>query len=119
MKGFKTADFCISVALILYYTLVAIPFHIGFSDFILIEGYLVVGTWQSISMLIHRITGHFVHRWSKRSIYHWISLIAIITMPAGSIWILVFIAPIMAVYYTYLCYEETFIKMKRPMALLK
>jgi hypothetical protein len=119
MKNFKTADFCISVALILYYSLIALPFQIGFSDFILIEGYIVVGAWQSISMIIHAITNHFTQKWSERFIYHWISFIAVITMPAGSIWILIFIAPLMAVYYTRLCYVETFIKMKRPMELLK
>jgi hypothetical protein len=119
MKKFKITDTWISAILILYYGLIAIPLRFSFSGLALIEGYFVVGGWQCVSMTVHMVTGYFNRGWGIRSIYHWTSLILLLTMPVGSIWILVFIAPLMAVFYTYMCYQETFIKMRRPMELLK
>jgi len=41
-------------------------------------------------------------------------------MPLGSYLILFFMAPVMAVYYTYLCYDEVYVQMQqRPISLLK
>lgn len=119
MKNFKELDFGISVGLILLFAIASILDEKGGLNNNLIIGYYVVGSWQSISMVVHAITKHFTRKWSRRYYYHWISLIAVVTIPAGSIWFLYPLAPFMALYYTYMCYQETFIRMKRPMELLK
>lgn len=119
MKQFKEWDFGISVGLIIFFAVAGIVDNKGGLNNNLITGYFVVGGWQIISMIVHIITVHFTRRWSRRFYYQWISLIAVVTIPAGSVWVLYSLAPFMAVYYTYMCYNETYIKMKRPMELLK
>lgn len=115
MKQFKTIDLFISIILIT-----------GFAIYWLIKrdesffiGYFVVGGWQVISMLVHVYNKCFIHKGGKRFIYHWIAFISVVTMPVGSFWILLFTAPFMAAYYTYLCYHEVYVRMQRPLALLK
>jgi hypothetical protein len=115
MKKFKIIDFWISIVLIMIFTMVSIIN----GDFTFLIGYLVVGAWQVISMIVHIYAGLFIHKAGARYIYHWITLIALITIPIGSYLILLFTAPFMAVYYTYLCYRETYVKMKRPLSILK
>ena len=115
MRKFKTIDLFISIALITGFTIYCL---IKMDQSILIA-YFVVGGWQVISMVVHAINKWFSTRGSERYIYHWISFISLATMPAGSVWILLFTAPIMALYYTLLCYQEVYVKMRRPMALLK
>ncbi|MEO5888937.1 MAG: hypothetical protein ABIQ31_01730 [Ferruginibacter sp.] len=115
MKKFKTLDVFISIALI-----------IGFSVYSLVSqgrnflsGYFVVGGWQVTSMLVHVYNKCFTRKTGSRYYYHWITLISVVTMPVGSFLLLLFIAPFMAVYYTYLCYREVYVKMQRPLAMLK
>ncbi|GAB2828265.1 hypothetical protein [Ferruginibacter profundus] len=119
MKQFKIVDFWISIGLIISFTIISILE--GMEDFLhnyFTSGYFIVGGWQVISMLVHAFNRCFTARWQARYIYHWIAFIAIVTMP-GSFWVLLYAAPLMAVYYTYLCYKETYIKMKRPLSILK
>ena len=116
MKKFKTIDYWISIVLIAGFA-IAIIIQQDFE--VTLTGYFVVGGWQVISMIIHGLNGWFTGRKGARYIYHWITLISIVTMPAGSIWILAFTAPFMAVFYTWLCWREVHIKMRRPMSLLK
>jgi hypothetical protein len=113
MKRFKTIDFFISVLLILAS---AIYWLLNQDESFLI-GYFVVGSWQAFSMIVHVLNGCFTY--GSRNTYHWISLISVLTMPIGSIWILVFTAPFMAVYYTWLCYHEVYVKMQRPLSVLR
>lgn len=115
MKQFKTIDLFISIALISGFT---IYWLIKSGDSFL-TGYCVTGCWQAISMLVHAVNRCFTYRTGSRYTYHWISLVSIITMPLGSIWILLFAAPFMAIYYTYLCYHEVYVKMQRPLSVLK
>jgi hypothetical protein len=115
MKKFKTADYRISILLIALFTLVSLIKKDG----TFITGYFVTGAWQITSMIIHTWNGWFSRSGSARYIYHWIVLVAVLTLPAGSFFILLFTAPFMAVYYTYLCYQEVTVKMQRPLALLK
>jgi len=119
MKQFKIIDFWINIGLIL--SSVIISFLEKSEDFLhngFLLGYFIVGGWQVISMLAHAYNRCFTSRWGARYIYHWITFIAVITMP-GSFWVLLYAAPFMAIYYTYLCYKEVYIKMQRPLALLK
>lgn len=122
MKRFKIIDFWISSILIAGFAVVSIPACIkeeGLLNSTLITGYFVVGGWQCISMIIHVAGGWFTKKWGARYFYNWITLVSVVTMPAGSVWILILTAPFMAIYYAHMCYKETFVKMKRPMELLK
>jgi hypothetical protein len=113
MKTFKLIDFWVSAGLIIVFTVLSLFKQ----DDTFMVGYFVVGGWQVISMLVHVFTNTFTH--GARSVYHWITLITVFTMPIGSIWILLFAAPFMAVYYTWICYNEVYIKMRRPLSVLK
>ncbi|MEP7255608.1 MAG: hypothetical protein ABI666_07510 [Ferruginibacter sp.] len=115
MKKFKTIDMWISIALITGFGIASIINH----DYTFIIGYFAVGGWQVISMIVHAVDKWFTEKRGARYIYHWITFISVITMPIGSFWILLFTAPFMAVYYTWLCYNEVYVKMQRPLAQLK
>ena len=115
MKKFKQIDVWISISLISIFT------ALGFVrlDYTFFVGYFVVGGWQVISMLVHIAQKWFTDKGGARYIYNWITLVSLITFPLGTFWILLFTAPFMAVYYTYQCYDEVYVKMQRPPALLK
>jgi hypothetical protein len=115
MKQIKTIDLFINISLIAGFAI----YWIVRQDSSFMLAYFVVGAWQVISMLFHLYNRCFTYKGSSRTIYNWIALISIITMPLGSFWILLFTAPFMAVYYTYMCYYEITVKMQRPIALLK
>jgi hypothetical protein len=70
-------------------------------------------------MLVHVYYHSFTQKGGIRRNYHWVTLISLITMPVGSFWILLFTAPLMAVFYTWLCYSEVRKMNLRPLALLK
>jgi len=115
MKRLKTFDLLISITLIA-----------GFAIYCLIKqdgsyllAFFVVGAWQVTSMLFHAVNRIFTYKRGSRYYYQWIALISLLTMPIGSVWILLFIAPFMAIYYTCLCYHEVYVKMQRPLAVLK
>jgi CHASE2 domain-containing sensor protein len=98
-------------------------------------GYFVVGGWQIVSMFTHSVHKCFTENKGRRNHYHkLVLLLAIVTallialaqlaegffIPAlAMLYVLLFASPILAIFYTYMCYEETYIKMKRPMELLK
>ena len=115
MKKFKQVDYFISIALILAFSIVSLINMDG--TFII--GYLVVGGWQIISMIVHSYHHWFTGKKSLRNTYHWITLFCLVTMPVGSFIILLFTAPFMAIFYTWLCYHELYVKMQRPIHLLK
>ena len=115
MRPFKIIDLLISVLLIGAYLAARC-----WSDFmILFEAYFVVGSWQVISMIVHRVKNCFVTRGSIRSTYHWIVVFILITMPIGSVWILYFAAPLMALFYCGLCFYEIRKMADRPLSVLK
>lgn len=115
MRKFKTIDYRVSILLIVVFTVISLVKMDG--TFII--GYFVTGAWQIISMAVHAYSHWFTNRGSDRIIYHWITFIAVITLPLGSFFLLLFAAPFMAAYYTYLCYHEVTVKMQRPLAQLK
>ena len=115
MKQFKIIDFWISCILITVFAIASI-FN---GDYTFLIGYIVVGSWQVISMIVHLVTRTFIYKRGSRYVYNWVTLISLLTMPIGSYIILFFAAPFMAVYYTWICYDETYVKMQRPLALLK
>jgi hypothetical protein len=115
MKQFKIIDFWGSCLLIAGFTIASVINR----DFTFLIGYLVVGGYQVVSMIVHLAAGSFIYKGGARYYYNWVTLITLLTIPLGSFWILLFVAPFMAMYYTWICYEETYIKMQRPLALLK
>jgi hypothetical protein len=116
MKIIKIADLGINISLLLIFTIEA---FVNGTE-MLITGYLYVGAWQSLSMIVHGLCGWMEPYRSTRYTYHWIAFIAVITMPVGSIWILLYTAPLMALFYTGLCvFEIKYLYRKRPLSLLK
>ncbi|MBK7433419.1 MAG: hypothetical protein IPI66_05560 [Chitinophagaceae bacterium] len=116
MKRFKTIDAWISIILI-GASGIWVSWTRSF-EYLLIS-YFVVGGWQVISMIVHIAAGCFTEKGGARLVYHWISFISLITMPLGSFFLLLFTAPFMAFYYTWLCHHEVYVWMQRPLALLK
>lgn len=116
MKKFKLFDCWLNITL---YTGFLISCLATLEGSILITGYFVIGGWQVVSMVIHEYKGWFTEKKSARRNYHWITLISVITFPVGSFVILLFVAPVMAAYYCWLCYDELYVKMQRPLSLLK
>jgi undecaprenyl pyrophosphate phosphatase UppP len=125
MKTFKIIDTYMSIVLI------GISIIIGITNYQVdwfIASYFAVGGWQVISMIVHEVSKTFVHPKSTRRLYHYIVLVVISTILLGLVldntvlmllYILLFVAPFMAIFYTIICYNETFNKMKRPLAALK
>lgn len=81
-----------------------------------------------ISMIVHAVNGWFTHRKAGRYYYHAtatilaaLSLIGFLVSPIFLLVmvVLLFAAPFMAIYYTWLCYQEVNVKMQRPLAALK
>lgn len=121
MKTFKLIDFWVSVGLLIsFLIIIANGKPESLIDENILLSYYVVGGWHIISMLVHAICGWFTIRWGTRFWYQWVSFILVVTIPAGSVWILVFTAPFMAFFYTAYCGYEVFVKMnRRPLAILK
>jgi hypothetical protein len=124
MKKFKIIDTWISFGLIILFTLLSLIKL----DYTFLIGYCTVGGWQMISMIIHAINGWFTHHKAGRYYYHLsvtvlaaITLLGLLVYPV--LWVvmiaLLFAAPFMAIYYTWLCYDEVYVKMQRPLAVLK
>ncbi len=131
MKSFKIADFWISAFLLPAFVIFGFISMNGK----FFTGYFVVGGWQVVSMIVHFLNGWFTEKGEARLHYH--KLVLILTAVVAVLisityafelffivlaivmFLLLIASPFMAIYYAYLCYEETYIKMKRPMALLK
>ena len=122
MKNFKTIDFIIQVFLIISFIIKSM-LNI---DQTFIYGYFIVGGWQVISMIVHQINKWYTKQGSRRFYYHRITAATLIIMPSGFIipsffivWVpLLFVAPIMAIYYLATCYREVFYPAKRPLELI-
>jgi hypothetical protein len=124
MKQFKIIDFWISIGLIVFFTVLSFA-KMGET---FLYGYFAVGGWQIISMVIHFINKWFCNKGTVRYNYQRAVFVLILISLAGLVFkpllflvlfLLVFAAPVMAVYYTFICHEEIYVKMQRPLALLK
>lgn len=124
MKKFKTIDVWVSIILIIAFAILSLIMQ-GATVFV---GYFVVGGWQLISMFVHTFNRWFTNKGGKRYIYH---IIVAIIMLFGflaalgtpvTMYIMVvmlFAAPVMAIYYSWICYKEVYVKMVRPLDQLK
>ncbi|MES2775163.1 MAG: hypothetical protein V4722_13330 [Bacteroidota bacterium] len=110
MLRFKKIDFWISVISIFVFAVLSLINQ----DETFIAGYFTVGTWQVISMLVHQVNGWFTSKGSRRHYYHLVTLVTVVLMVATPLlyitgfifFILIFTAPIMAVYYASICFRE-------------
>jgi len=89
----------------------------------MLTGYFVVGSWQVLSMLIHQINKWHLQKGSRRWYYHIIAttiliiiITAIIIPSLFMVWFIMLVAaPIMALFYAFICYREVFHPVKRPL----
>lgn len=125
MKTLKIVDIYIQVAL--FVGIIATTIISNDLMFALLLGYFIIGGYQLAGMLIHEFNHWFTSHGTARRYYHNISytmVIGMILTPvfefAGHVFfLLLYLAPIMAIYYTWLCYKETFVYLKRPLSILK
>lgn len=124
MRTYKKIDCWVSIMLIGCFTAASLVRQ----DETIFYGYFTVGGWHIISMIIHGLNNWFTERGSQRLIYHWIVFWLFILTVSGFLffpiiimmaYLMLFAAPFMAIYYTWLCYDETYVKMRRPISLLK
>jgi hypothetical protein len=125
MKTFKQIDLVISITLIAGFFIAALVKQ----DEILIIGYFVTGGWQVISMIVHAVDGTFAGKGTARYNYHWVvaivigiallSLVLKVEPLLMIFFVLVFIAPVMAIYYSSLCGNELSALRKREFIHLK
>jgi len=109
METFKRYDLWISIALIITGTITSIVLL----EYTFIYWYFIVGGWQVISMLVHAINGWFRRKKSRRY-YHWtVAIIIAMGILAFLIplfffiyFVMLFAAPLMAIFYTLMCSEE-------------
>jgi hypothetical protein len=124
MRKFKTSDYWISLVLITC----GLVYSITRLDDTFLYGYFVVGGWQCVSMIVHAWNGWFTNKGDARRNYHILVVVIIAWTIVGMLYhpvlyiellAMLFAAPLLALYYTRLCYLEVYVKMQRPLALLK
>ncbi len=124
MKTFKQADVYFQFFLMLFVIVSLFQTDPVLQSY---ENYFVVGGWQFASMLVHEFAGSFTSKGGRRRHYQNTIYIIVLCMIAGMVvpaflyifFILLFAAPFMATYYLFLCYNETYHHMQRPLAKLK
>jgi uncharacterized membrane protein HdeD (DUF308 family) len=123
MKQFKWIDFYVNIGLIAGCLLTGL----FIDNSVFLPAYFIVGGWQVLSMAVHTYFGWFTHREGNRFWYHCLAACCVALMLLSIIWepflgvfaVLLFLAPVMAIYYIGLCYKEVSFYMVRPMDLLK
>ena len=116
MKKFKTIDAWTHLLLIISLLISCIVKPLIES---MAMAYFVIGCWEVCSMVIHEWNRWFTSPGGVRRIYHRAAFISIITIPFGSFTVLLFTLPVMFALYTYMCFHEVHVKLRRPLALLK
>ncbi len=124
MRKFKIIDVWINILLIVIFSIVTWISRDNYRMAVL--SYFIVGGWQIISMLVHILHPTFKIT-TARSIYQYtliiVTVLVLLSIPFDmvllALYLLLIVSPFMAIYYTYVCYRETYVKMKRPMDQLK
>jgi putative Mn2+ efflux pump MntP len=117
VKTFKLVDIITSTCLIIGGFAVTI---IGYDKFLL--AYFIVGGWQVISMIVHRVDGRFANNRVGRTYYHYFAGVFLICLGIAFLMLLfkmddsgfllvcaviaAVVSPIMAIYYTGICIRE-------------
>lgn len=122
MKNFKIIDFIIQIFLIVSLLVKSLID----SDKTFLYAYCIIGGWQVLSMMVHQYNRWYTNNLSRRYYYHRITMGVILTMAFAYLipiffifwYLMLFAAPIMAIYYTAICYREVFYPVKRPLDLI-
>lgn len=104
MRQFKQIEFYTNLLVIAIFAILFIFLHEG--QFLFLS-YFIVGSIQVTGMLVHAFNKWFTGNKSIRLYYHWLVLILLLLTPFGiGFWILLYAAPVMALFYTYICWKE-------------
>lgn len=105
MKLFKEFELLTNILLIASFT---ISIVITKKTDLLFLSYFIIGAVQIFGMLIHLLRKCFTNPYSKRWFYHWIVLLFLVLLTTGLpiLWLLLYTAPLLALYYTYICWKE-------------
>lgn len=122
MKLFKQIDLAISIMMITGFLVYIV---ITKNSNTIFTAYFVVGGWQVLSMIVHEIGGWFTRTGGTRRIYHWVSLTVIVMGCLTPVinafffifYIMAFAAPLMAVIYTAICFNEVKFLKNKPAAI--
>ena len=124
MRTFKKYDLLLQATLILGFLIASLLNR----DNTFIIGYCIVAGWQLISILIHFLHHWFDKKGSRRYYYQVLVLIAMLLVLIGTmlpstlvlvLYLLLFTTPLMDCYYAWICYDEVYRKMQRPLYQLK
>lgn len=123
MKKFKLYDLLVNLLLIFLFLIISL-FR---KDYTFLIGYFVVGAWQLISILIHAYYKWFTQAKSRRYYYSSAVVCIIITALLGFIfypfllllYLMLFAAPLLALYYVWICYTEIRIIYRHELIQLK
>jgi hypothetical protein len=85
----------------------------------LVMGYFCIGIWHIVSMLVHVFNKSFVRSKLIRNSYYVSVVLMISTLKYFMEFNVIYLAPIMAIFYTALCGFEVFAKVERPLDQLK
>lgn len=123
MKLIKQVDFFLQLLLMVTFLFFVAASKDGF-ELNLLAALFITGFYHLVSMVAHEVSGYFIKRGSVRRWYHNISyIIAVLSLffnsAPGVIYIVEYVTPFMAFFYTWLCYKETFVYLKRPLSILK
>ena len=122
MKRVKQIDFWMQALLMSSFLVISLVKL----DNTFIIGYIVVGAWQVVSMIVHQAKGCYTGRSMPRYYYHWFTLLVLIAVVLGTFipfvfinyYFLLFASPLLALGYLKICYHETFQYMVRPLELV-
>lgn len=122
MIKFKKVDVWMSVFLITAGTIISaiVP------EKSILYFYFIIGTWQIISMLTHLAFKWFTHSLQRTTYQLAVAIMlaiavygSVFSIPVLTDYLLLFISPLLAIYYTHLCYQESYVALKRPLAYLR
>lgn len=103
MKQYKYTELLLNIALI---TGFVICFAITQSFEWLFVSYFVVGAVQLLSMFVHIIKGWFSHNYLRLGYYLFLLVVVLLCFGGIGLLILLYLAPLMASLYVYICYRE-------------
>ncbi|TDH23004.1 hypothetical protein EXU57_18245 [Segetibacter sp. 3557_3] len=119
MKRIKQIDWWVQVGM-----LTAIWIIFIFHPDLLLTGYTVLAGWQVSGMIYHEVKGCYTGKSMPRFYYHRTALILLIVsmflLPSQPHFtsVLLIVVPVLSLFYTVICYKETYRYMIRPLDLI-
>lgn len=84
-----------------------------------LRSWFIISWVQVAGMFIHELKRWFTGYEGLRRKWHLVAALGILCLPLGSFTILFYAAPLTGICYIFICFHEVYIKMQRPLALLK